>query len=118
MALFDPSSVNKQIDAFLSTVPPGKKVILLGQASLREKKGSAALVVRVTDNIGAYARVTKTVGQELEVDGGFKITFLLEDHDDSFTYSELVEVLKARGKGWIRAHIDAYKILNGQVVEL
>lgn len=120
MALFDPAAVNKQIDAYLATVPPGKRVTILGQADLMSKKASAALIVRPLDHVGAYVRVSKTPGQKVEADAGFTVSFLLDQQfpDDGFSYPELVEIFRARGWGWIRSHMAAYKLLRGWGVEL
>lgn len=119
MSLFDPGTVNRQIDAYLATVPPGKRVLLLGNANLTTKTASAAVMLKVSDSIGAYVRVSKTPGQPVESDAGVKIAFLagLPD-EDPFTYAELVALFKDRGFGWIRAHISAYRVLHGGSVEL
>lgn len=121
MPLFDPAAVNKQIDQYLATVPPGKKVTILGQVNLVNKNASAALIVRPLDHVGAYIRVGKTPGQALEADAGFSVSFLAAvEHlaEDGFSYSELVEIFRARGWGWIRSHMAAFKILRGWGVEL
>jgi hypothetical protein len=123
MGLFDPGMVNRQIDGYLASVPPGKRVCLLGQANLLSKQASASIVLRVNDSIGAYVRVSKTLGGATEADAGVKIAFLYGGQaevpaDLTFTYPELVAVFKDRGMGWVRSHISAYKLLHGQEVEL
>ena len=119
MSLLDPVTVNRQIDAYLASVPAGKRVVLLGQASLVEKKAGATLVVRATDWAGAYLRVSKVSGQKLETEAGFKISLLYDDPDVlHFTYPELVEVFRARGFGWVRSHLAAYRLMKGGEVEL
>lgn len=123
MALFDPAAVNRQIDAIVATVPPGKHVTLIGQADLMSKKANAAIIFKLNDTFSAYARVGKTVGGPTEADAGFRINFLAGHHVDpspveGFGYNELVAVFKDRGFGWLRSHISAYKLLNGGEVEL
>lgn len=129
MALMDPVAVNKQIDAFLASVPPGKRAVLLGQASLSERRLGASLVVRVTDNIGAYVRVGKTQGQKMDAEAGVKATFLIGPQGspeklrylmgtDPFTYAEIVDIFRARGFNWVRSHLYAYRLMRGGEVEL
>lgn len=119
MSLFDPGTVNRQIDAYLASVPPGKKVLLLGNANLSTKTASAAVMLKVTDSIGAYVRVSKTAGAPVDADAGVKIAFLAGLPDEEpFTYAELVAVFKDRGFGWIRSHISAYRVVQGGSVEL
>lgn len=117
MSLFDPNTVNKQIDSYLASVPPGKRLVLIGNANLSTKTASAALMIKVTDNIGAYVRVGKAVGKPTDADAGFKISFLAEPVPE-FTYSEIVAILKDRGLGWVRSHIYAYRLVQGGTVEL
>lgn len=119
MPLFDPAAVNRQIDAIVATVPPGKRVTLIGNADLMSKKASAAIVFKVGDTVSAYARVTKTIGEKTEADAGFKISFLVElPEDDGFSYNELVAIFRARGTGWLKSHLNAYRLLNGGEVVL
>lgn len=120
MPLFDPGAVNRQIDAYLASVPPGKRLALVGNANLNTKTASVALMVRVSDHFGAYVRVGKTVGGQVEADTGFKASFLVESGQPVpvFSYPELVAVLKDRGLGWIRSHLYAYKLMRGEAVEL
>ena len=123
MALFDPAAVNRQIDAIVATVPPGKHVTIIGQADLMSKKANAAIIFKVSDTFSAYARVGKSMGGPTEADAGFRVNFLVGHSVDSspvagFTYNELVAVFRDRGLGWLRSHINAYKLLNGGTVEL
>lgn len=116
--IFDPVAVNKQLDSMLTTVPPGKRGVLVASGNLVSKQLSAALVFKISDNVGAYARVTKTLGGKTEADAGAKISFLIDQGSDRFTYNELVAVFRGRGHGWFRSHINAYKILSGKEVRL
>jgi hypothetical protein len=127
MALFDPAAVNRQIDAIVATVPPGKHVTIIGNADLISKRANAAIIFKLNDTVSAYARVGKTVGGPTEADAGFRVNFLFgfPSNDpiegmplEGFTYNELVAIFKARGFGWFRSHISAYKLLNGGEVEL
>lgn len=125
MGLFDPGAVNKQIDAYLASVPPGKRLLLIGSADLMSKKASASIVLKVSDSVGAYVRVSKTVGGVTEADAGVKIALLVDmpgqdtpDPEEPFTYAELVAVFKDRGLGWVRSHLYAYRVVNGGTVEL
>lgn len=115
---FDPGAVNKQLDALLGTVPTGKRGVLILNADLTEKRASGALVFRIKDNVGAYVRVSKTMGGAVTADAGAKVTFLYGSPAEDFNYSELVAVLKDRGFGWIKAHLMAYRLFNGWEVEL
>lgn len=117
MSLFDPNTVNRQIDSYLASVPPGKRLVLIGNANLATKTASAALMIKVTDSIGAYVRVGKAVGKATDADAGFKVSFLAEPVP-VFTYAEIVAILKDRGLGWIRSHLYAYKLVQGEAVEL
>jgi len=118
MGLFDPVAVNRQIDSFLAAVPNSKRGVLVLNADLVSKQASAALVVKVKDNIGAFVRVSKTFGGALSADAGAKISFLVPQDPEPFTYSELVAVLKARGWGWASAHLGAWKLLRGKELPL
>lgn len=119
MTLFDPGAVNKQIDAYISSVPPGKRVVLLGNVNLVSKQAGAAIMLKVSDAVGAYVRVTKIPGQRFESDAGIKIAFLAGMPDDeTFTFSELVKLLEDRGLGWIGARMGAYRLMRGGHVEL
>lgn len=122
MSLFDPVAVSKQIDAIVATVPPGKHVTIVGNVDLMSKRANAAIVFKLNDTASAYARIGKTMGGATEADAGFRINFLYGDPQpltiDGFTYNELVAIFQARGAGWFRSHINAYKLLNGGEVEL
>jgi hypothetical protein len=122
MSLFDPAAVNKQLDALLATVPAGKRGTLILNADLPGKRVSGALMFKAKVkgvDAGAYVRVSKTIGAALAADAGAQISFLADlGAEDEFTYEELVAVLKARGRGWIKAHLDAYRLFNGWEVEL
>ena len=118
MSAFDPAAVNKQIDTLLAGVPKDKRGMFVVNADLKEKRVSGALLFKVTDNVGGYVRVSKTAGGGLDADAGARVTFLYGDPGDEFTYAELVEVLKARGYGWVRAHMTAYRLFNGWEVAL
>lgn len=118
MALFDPVAVNRQIDSFLQGVPAGKRGLVVLNADLLSKKASAALVVKVRENLGAYARISKTLGGALEADAGARITFLVPQEQKLFSYFELVELLKSRGFGWVKAHLGAFKLLRGKDVAI
>lgn len=125
MSLFDPGTVNRQIDAYLASVPANKRVVLLGNANLVTKQLGGAIMLKVDDTVGFYVRVSKAPGQPLESDAGIKIAFLAGlpppdegDTDDYFTYSELVAVLKDRGFNWLRAHMGAYRLLRGGEIAL
>ena len=115
---FDPAAVNKQIDVLLASVPPGKRVLWVVEGNLQDKRVSGALMAKVTDNIGAYLRINKTAGAPVGADIGIRGSFLYGASGDEFTYAEVVEVLKARGYGWVRAHLTAYRLFNGWDVEL
>ena len=119
MSLFDPTAVNKQIDAYISSVPPGKRVVLLGNVNLVSKAAGAAIMLKVSDTVGAYVRVTKLPGQQLDADAGVKVAFLVRmPEDETFTFSELVKLLEDRGLGWIAARMGAYRLMRGGHVEL
>lgn len=117
MALFDPATLNKQIESYVATIPPGKKIVLLGEASLRKKEVTLALAVKLNDVFTAYTKVSKDP-TGFEATGGVKASFLFEEEEDGFSYSELVAFFKSRGYGWIRAHLDAFKLSRGFDVEL
>lgn len=119
MTLFDPGAVNRQIDAYIASVPPGKRVVLLGNVNLVSKQAGAAIMLKVSDTVSGYIRVTKLPGQHFESDAGIKITFLAGMPDDeTFTFSELVKLLEDRGLGWIGARMGAYRLMRGGHVEL
>lgn len=119
MTLFDPGAVNKQIDAYIASVPPGKRVVLLGNVNLVSKQAGAAIMLKVSDTLSGYIRVTKIPGQHIESDAGFKIAFLAGMPDEEvFTFSELVKLLEDRGLGWVRARMGAYRLMRGGHVEL
>lgn len=115
---FDPVAVNKQIDVLLAGVPKDKRGMFVVNADLKEKRVSGALLFKVNDNVGGYVRVSKTAGGGIDADAGARVTFLYGDPGQEFTYAELVEVFKARGFGWIKAHMTAFKLMNGWAVEL
>lgn len=119
--LFDPTAVNKQIDALLLSVPQGHHVCLTANADLLTKRASAALMVKMGDHLGAFVRVSKTAGGAVESDAGLRVSFLVSqapEVEDVFTYNELVALFKDRGCGFVGSHINAYKLLNGWDVEL
>lgn len=119
MSLFDPSAVNKAIDAYIATVPPGKRVVLLGNANLVSKVAGAAIMLKVSDTVGAYLRVTKSPGQRIDADAGVKVAFLAGlPEEETFTFAELVKLLEDRGLGWIGARMGAYRLMRGGHVEL
>jgi hypothetical protein len=122
MALFDPAAVNRQIDAIVATVPPGKHVTIIGNADLISQHANAAIIFKLDDTFSAYARVGKSVGQKMEADAGFRVNFLVDSNSvedvAGFTYNELVAIFKDRGCGWMRSHINAYRLLNGGEVQL
>jgi hypothetical protein len=116
---FDPAAVNRQLDALLATVPEGQHVCLIANADLMSKKASAALMVKMNTHLGAYVRVSKVAGGAFDADAGLRASFLFGvPEEDGFTYNELVAVFRDRKLGWIRSHINAYKLLNGWEVEL
>lgn len=119
MSLFDPSAVNKQIDAYIASVPPGKRVVLLGNVNLVSKQAGAAIMLKVSDTLSGYIRVTKLPGQHFESDAGIKVAFLAGmPSEEVFTFSELVKLLEDRGLGWVRARMGAYRLMRGGHVEL
>lgn len=119
MTLFDPGAVNKQIDAYIASVPPGKRVVLLGNVNLVSKQAGAAIMLKVSDTVSGYIRVTKIPGQRFESDAGVKIAFLAGMPDEEvFTFSELVKLLEDRGLGWVGARMGAYRLMRGGHVEL
>lgn len=115
--IFDPAAVNRQIDSFLATVPEGKKVTILAHADLMQKKVSGGVAIKLFDGASAFARVSKTFGGPTEADAGIRISFLAGP-PDTFSYAELVEVFKARGQGWVKAHMNAWRLFEGKEVEL
>ena len=116
---FDPVAVNKQIDAMLATVPQGKRGMLIAHADLANRKLSAAVLFKITDSVGGYARVSKTVGGGVDADAGVHVSFLYGNPElDEFDYAELVALFKARGQGWVRAHINAWRLMDGREVAL
>lgn len=119
MPIFDPASVARQIDAYVASIPPGKKVVLVGNADLTGKKLSLGVATRLAgDLLTAYARVTKPLGQKLEADAGFKVSFLVEEAEESFSYTELVKLLRYLGQGFWRAHLNAAKLALGGEVDI
>jgi hypothetical protein len=120
MALFDPAKVSRQIDAYIASIPPGKTVVLVGNADLKSKSLSLGVAVKLHEDVlTAYARVTKTFGEDLAADAGFKVSFLYGDPEDGeFSYSELVQLLQCRGQGYWRSHFNAAKLVLGGTVEL
>ena len=119
MSLFDPGAVNRQIDAYIASVPPGKRVVLLGNINLINRQAGAAIMLKVSDTVSGYIRVTKIPGQSLESDAGVKIAFLAGmPEEETFTFSELVKLLEDRGLGWVGARMGAYRLMRGGHVEL
>lgn len=121
MGMFDPAAVNKQIDAVVASVPEGKRVLVLADGALNTKTIRAAIVIRISDNVGGYVRVSKTAGQKLDGDFGVGVSFLVdtvETPDDGFTYEEVVALLRDRGFGPVKARWQAYRLFNGQEVAL
>jgi len=121
---FDPVAVNRTIDNMLAAVPQGQRGILVFHGDLQTKKGSAALMFKVTNNIGAFVRVSKVAGQPVDVDAGGHISFLYgaAPYDapelSEYTYPEVVAVFKARGWGWIKSHLSALRLVTGGEVWL
>ncbi len=119
MGIFDPAATNKQIDSVLAGLEPGKRFMLTADADLGDRSGRAAVIIRISDDVKGYVRVTKKLGQPVGGDAGVSISFLVHNSDDDyFTYDELVTLFRERGFGIFKAHWCAYKILNGQAVEL
>jgi hypothetical protein len=118
MGMFDPAAVNKQIDAVVASVPEGKRVLVLADGALSTKTIRAAIVIRISDNVGGYVRVSKTAGQKLDGDFGVGVSFLVDQGDDEFTYEEVVALLRGRGFGPVKARWQAYRLFNGQEVAL
>lgn len=119
MSLFDPVAVNKQIDSMLAMVPAGKRGILVANADLVNKKLSAAVMFKIAGGVGGYVRVSKTVGGATEADAGAHVSFLYGHPEDTdFSYEDMVALFKARGQGWIKAHMNAWRLMDGREVEL
>jgi hypothetical protein len=118
MGIFDPAATNKQIDNVLAGLEPGKRFSLVADADLGDRSGRAAIIIRISDDVKGYVRVTKKLGQPIGGDAGVSISFLADVPDDTFTYEELVELLRARGFGPLKAHWQAYRLFNGQAVTL
>lgn len=119
MGIFDPAATNKQIDNVLAGLEPGKRFMLTADADLGDRSGRAAVIIRISDDVKGYARVTKKLGQPIGGDAGVSISFLADvQDDDAFTYDELVALLRGRGFSRLKAHWCAYKLLNGQAVAL
>jgi hypothetical protein len=118
MGMFDPAAVNKQIDAVVASVPAGKRVLVLADGQLSSKTLRAAIVIRISDNVGGYVRVSKSPGQKLDGDFGVSASFLLDNTSDEFDYDDVVEVLRGRGFGLFKAHWQAYRLFNGKEVQL
>lgn len=119
MGIFDPAETNKQIDRVLAAIEPGKKFMLTADADLKDKSGRVAVIIRISDDVKGYVRITKKIGQPVEGDAGMSISFLIDRGDDyMFTYGELVELLRERGRGFFAAHIAATRIFYGQAVSL
>lgn len=119
MGIFDPAETNKQIDRVLEALGPGKKFMLTADADLKDKSGRVAVIVRISDDVKGYVRITKKIGQPVEGDAGMSISFLVDRGDDyMFTYYELVELLQERGRGLFSSHIAASRVFLGQEVLL
>ena len=50
--IFDPTSVNKALDAYIATIPPGKKIVLLANTDFQTRKLSLGAAVK----LGTIAR--------------------------------------------------------------
>lgn len=118
MGIFDPAETNRQIDAVLAGLEPGKRFSLTADADIANRSGRAAILIRINDDVKAYVRVTKQLGKPVGGDAGVSISFLVDRADDTFTYDELVALFQARGFGAFKAHWSAYRILSGKTVQL
>jgi hypothetical protein len=118
MGMFDPAAVNRQIDAVVASVPSGKKVLVIADGQLTSKTLRAAIVIRISDNVGGYVRVSKSPGQKLDGDFGVSASFLLDGDRDEFDYDEVVELLRDRGFGLFKAHWKAFRLFDGHEVAL
>ena len=117
MAFFDPIAVNKQIDSMLAAIPPGKHGILIGYADLASKTASVGVAFKLADSVGGYVKLSKVINGATSAEAGVHASFLFSS-EEPFDRWELVEVFKARGQHWIKAHWNAWKLLNGYEVAL
>ena len=93
--MFDIKEINDQIDAIVSQLPAGKKVELVADANVVAGKSAqlrAALIVRLSDNVASYVRVTKPLDGPIEGDAGIRVSFLVDVQDNTFSFREVYEV--------------------------
>lgn len=119
--IFDPTSVNKALDAYIATIPPGKKIVLLANTDFQTRKLSLGAAVKLGDIFTAYAGFTKNPGAAWGGEAGVKAAFLVgaeppEEFD--FDFGDLVDIFEARGYSWLASMWMAIRLRMTGSVEL
>jgi hypothetical protein len=124
VSIFDPTTVNRTLDAYLATIPPGKKVVLIANADLQTRKLSLGAAVKLGSVFTAYAGFTKDPGAAWGGDVGVKASFLILTGNpppgDSyeFDFGDIVDILEARGFSWPVAMWKAIRLRMTGSIEL
>lgn len=121
--IFDPTSVNKALDAYIATIPPGKKIVLLANTDFQTRKLSLGAAVKLNDVFTAYASFTKNPGANWDGDAGVKAAFLVTgapppETEYEFDFGDIVDIFEDRGYSWPKALWKAVQLRMTGVVEL